>query len=105
MKKKVIKLAYHRNGISGLGFYVGIIKDEDNSKKVVIRFPDIDKESGAVVCAVLDIDLLNNNFIGMYEEKGNAWRGDHYSDIIDKAIKQREYDSNGLLVRPKRRNK
>lgn len=100
-KRKVIKLDFHRNGISGLGFYVGIIEDSDKSRKVAIRFPDIDNKIGNIICAVLDIDLLNENIIGMFEGKGNAWRGDHYNDIMDKAIKERtETDEQGLLIKP-----
>ena len=102
MKREVIKLDYHRNGVCGLGFYVGIIKDEDGSRKVAIRFPDIDQKIGNIICAVLDIDLLNKNIIGMFEGKGNAWRGDHYSDVMDKAIKIRtKSDKDGLLIKPK----
>ena len=104
MKREVIKLDYHRNGVGGLGFYVGIIKNDDGSRKVAIRFPDIDKKIGNVVCAILDIDLLNENIIGMFEGRGNAWRGDHYADIMDKAIKEKtETDKEGLLIKPKKK--
>lgn len=100
---KVTKLAYHRNGVGGLGFYVGIIKDEDGSRKVCIRFSDIDKKVGAIACAVLDIDLLNKDIIGMFEEEGNAWRGDDYSEVIDNAIKKKtEHGEKGLLKERKK---
>ncbi len=102
MKRKVIKLAYHRNGISGYPFYVCIIKDDDGSRKVAIRMPKLDDKTGNAMCFVLDIDRLNSNIIGMYEEEGNAWRGDMYTDIIDKAINQNtKITPENLHIKPK----
>ena len=80
---KVKQLAYHRNGICGTPFWVAIIEDEDGRDKVVIRFP------GECRCAALDIDLLEERKIAFGE---NSWRGDHYVDDIDAAIRAIEDD-------------
>lgn len=87
MTKKVTKLAYHRNGVSGLGFWVGIVKEEKD-RMLVVRFPkEADKETGGVVCAAFNIDLLNDNVI---EFAQNSYRGDHFNEIMDEAIAKRE---------------
>jgi hypothetical protein len=84
MQLELVKLDYHRNGICGQGFWVAIANETDEdgekSQKLIIRFPDVDKEVGAVVCSVLDLGLLNKRII---EFGRNSWRGDHYSDAMD----------------------
>jgi predicted 3-demethylubiquinone-9 3-methyltransferase (glyoxalase superfamily) len=84
---KVKQLDYHRNGVEGLEFYVGIVQDE-NREMLVIRFPkEADKETGSVVCAAFDLALLDKREIKFLN---NSWRGDHYHEIMDKAIQERE---------------
>ena len=85
--KKVTDLHYHRNGISGLGFYVAIVK-EDGRDMLVIRFPkEADRQTGNVVCAAFDLELLEKRDIVF---GSNSYRGDHYATLMDKAIEVRE---------------
>ncbi len=89
-KIKVTKIAYHRNGISGNGFYVVLFKDEQRNM-VGILFPEQDCNHYGVLCAVLDINLLANGIIGMFEGAGNAWRGDYYyHHLLDAIEKEKE---------------
>jgi hypothetical protein len=95
---KVLKLAYHRNGVGGAPFYVGIIKD-GRKKRVVIRFDDLDDVIGQVMCVALDINMLNENNV-----EDNALRGEYYVRAIDEAIEKRtEVNKRGLLVEKKRK--
>lgn len=79
---------YHRNGISGMGFHVAIINDEDKGRMLVIDFPD---DNGYT--AVLNLDKASKGNIYMYPEPGkpgtggNAWRGDVLGDKYREAIK------------------
>lgn len=90
-QQKLTDLAYHRNGVCGLGFYVGIVEEiEDGEKRqmLVVRFPkQADKETGGIVCAAFDIAKLAEQNIAFGD---NSWRGDHYHITMDKAIKERE---------------
>lgn len=83
---------HHRNGVGGLGFYVALITEPDNSHKVVITVPD---EPGATF--VLDVDALAAGNIYMHPQVGadgngvtgtgsNAWRGDHYREALHDKI-------------------
>ena len=77
-KVRVLEADYHRNGSVAEGFYVGIIEDEDGTRKLVIDFD----QKGYI--AVLDLDEAANGNIYMHRDGdregtgGNAWRGDHY---------------------------
>ena len=87
--KKVQEIHHHRNGVCGLPFYVGIVKEDDEGIKrdmLVIRFPNSDKEAGAIVCAAFDLALLDARNIRFAE---NSWRGDHYARCMDDAIATR----------------
>ena len=59
----IIQLSYHRNGVCGDGFYTGIIKTEDNERKVFTHFPDCNEE-GEIIhgdncrTAILDLEIL-----------------------------------------------
>ena len=91
--KQVTQLDYHRNGICGLGFHVGIVKETDDGETremLVIRFPkdEADKLTGMVVCAAFDLAKLDEREIRFFH---NSWRGDHYADVMDEAI-QAEHD-------------
>lgn len=86
--KTVMQFAYHRNGVCGQGFYVGIVKDEAGRDMLVVRFPkESDKATGAVHCAAFDLAQLDKREIAFGL---NSWRGDHYSDAMDEAIDARE---------------
>lgn len=88
--QKVIKLDYHRNGVCGQGFYAGIVDDDESGRMVVVRVPkddDGNEQAGGVLCFALNIDMLKD---GNVEFGHNSWRGDHYADVMDKAIKKHE---------------
>ena len=79
---QILEADNRRNGISGVGFYVGIVKDDKNGdRKLVISFED-DSEC---YTAVLDVDEAANGNVYMFPEGehrgGNAWRGDHYAPL------------------------
>lgn len=92
---KVTRLDYHRNGISGLGFHVGIVEEMGEDGKIremlVVRFlKEADKETGNVVCAAFDFAKLDKREIRFFY---NSWRGDYYSYVMDDAIEaQRKQD-------------
>ena len=101
MKRKIVKKDYHRNGICGEGFHVGIIKDDDGSSKLFVHFPNNDKEGymtkkGAVRTAILDVDLVGKKEISFGV---NSWRGDHYHDLIQDELIAREKDDVALLIK------
>jgi|TARA_A100001515_G_scaffold140230_1_gene135684 hypothetical protein len=88
MKRIVTKIDSHRNGVSGMPFYLGMILDDDGTKKLFITFPDYGEEgskeeervvSGSCRTAILDLDLLKDDVI---EFGQNSWRGDIYHDLI-----------------------
>jgi hypothetical protein len=86
---KVTALDYHRNGICGLGFHVGIVQDEDRDM-LVIRFPkDADGPAGGVLCTAFDLAKLRDHEIRFFY---NSWRGDNYSDLMDAAIERRRVE-------------
>lgn len=87
-RTNVLKVAWHRNGISGEGFHTALFTFNEGGKQhrmVAVRFGDAksDRKVGGVQCAVLDVDLLKKGVIEMGQ---NSWRGDHFVDAIDAAI-------------------
>ena len=86
---EIIQLSYHRNGVCGDGFYTGIIKTEDNERKVYTHFPD-SIEEGEIIhgdncrTTILDLDILKEKEDTRFGH--NSWRGDHYHDFIVSAI-------------------
>ncbi len=74
---KIIKQSHHRNGITGSPFKIGIIEDDDKSRKLIIDFDSNNKLNPFI--AVLDMDLLSKNII---EFGLNSWRGDLYEDLL-----------------------
>lgn len=83
---KFKSVAYHRNGVSGDGFYCAVAYDREAGGDMLITFfPKI----GQCACAVYRINLLPNiNFME------NSWRGDHYAGPMQKAIVEfdKQYD-------------
>lgn len=88
---KVRALDYHRNGISGLGFHVGIVEEIEDGKyreMLVVRFDrGADKETGNIVCAAFDLKQLDKRCIAFGQ---NSFRGDHYHQVMDEAILEEE---------------
>lgn len=83
--RRVTAIAYHRNGVSGEGFYVVRFQPyvasgvEDEMVAVVFDAP------GHV--AVFDLDKLAHGTIAFGE---NSWRGDDFEPELRKAIAARE---------------
>jgi hypothetical protein len=82
--------AYHRNGVCGEPFQAvtfDMMDDGEDSprKMLAVRFKDDKKDSDGFAApriAVFDVALLYEGIIEMTE--GNAWRGDRFSDKLDK---------------------
>lgn len=70
MKGKVVKAAFHRNGIAGDPFYVGIVRERGCDMLVVTFLSD------PLRTAAFDIELLGEGNIAFGE---NSFRGDQYS--------------------------
>jgi hypothetical protein len=87
MDIKIEKVAHHRNGISGNGFYVILFNwREDGATKTRNMIGIIFHDRGD--CAVLDVDETGKNNIEF--AMGNSWRGDHFEADLRKAIAQYE---------------
>ena len=88
MKITPISVAHHRNGVSGEPFHCVIFDEEEDrqtTRMLAVRFPDDEGEGYQNPrIAVFDIALLYESVIEFGE---NSFRGDHYVDDIDKAIK------------------
>lgn len=94
-EKKVTALAHHRNGVCGDPFYVALMdwNDTDDGKvrkMVAVYRPEVDGDSGwyktgcTTDIAVFDIDELAKGNIAF--AKGNSWRGDHFIEVVHKAV-------------------
>lgn len=94
----VVEADHHRNGVSGEGFYVGVVAEANESHKLVTWFPEYDEDGELIQwqtrIAVLDLDKAATGNIYMHpegeHEGNNAWRGDHYGaearalkDVVD----------------------
>ena len=88
MKIQPISVAHHRNGVSGEPFHCVIfdkIEHGETIRMLAVRFPDDEGEGYQNPrIAVFDIALLYESVIEFGE---NSFRGDHFVDDIDKAIK------------------
>ena len=92
---------WHRNGVAGSGFYVGIVKDPIEGRMLVIDFGSDDPEANdyETCVAVLNLDEAARGNIFMHARPevensgGNAWRGDRlgaeYTPLM--RAKQDEY--------------
>jgi len=93
MKISNTQVAYHRNGVAGIGFYVVTFtwKDPDTRKPrhmVATVFP----KRGEV--AVLDIDETTKDNIAF--AKGNSWRGDDFEEALHQAIAEHDEEQNAF---------
>lgn len=83
MTLQVQELAYHRNGVSGEGFYVirFLFNPDDegieNFLAVVFDTPG--------QCAVIGLDRISTQ--GVKFAGGNSWRGDWFESELREAIK------------------
>lgn len=79
---KVTKVAYHRNGVGGIGFYVVLFENQENGDRLRYFVATIFPEQGAV--SVLDIHETESGNIEF--ANGNSWRGDYYESRLRDAI-------------------
>lgn len=88
MNIKPLKVAYHRNGVGGEPFHCVLFDNEEDGKTtrmLAVRFLDDEGEGYQNPrIAVFDIALLYESVIEFGE---NSFRGDHFVDDIDQAIK------------------
>lgn len=75
MKLKITEASWHRNGVSGVGFYAILFDDIDERRKMIASLFD---KSG--YCAVYDVAQLAEGNIAF--ARGNSWRGDHYEQAL-----------------------
>lgn len=79
---KLEKVAFHRNGVCGTGFTIGISKchvDGDPNEKrnmLIVQFDPQNCSKDLMQTAVLDLDLLKKEIIAFGE---NSWRGDRFA--------------------------
>lgn len=101
MKNSKLKaIDYHRNGVSGMGFHVLIVKNEGRDM-LVVRFPkESDKDAGGVLCAAFDLAKLDERNIAFFE---NSWRGDHYADLVDPMIDASDFEDHQSTIRHRER--
>lgn len=83
----VIAADYHRNGVGGVGFFVGLVDDPDGGRMLIITFGGDDDE---MYTAALNVDQAAAGNIFMFPTDGvgggNAWRGDRYAATYRQAI-------------------
>lgn len=78
--KRIIQVAYHRNGVSGEGFHaVRFEADEVKGEMVAIVFKE------PYHCAVLNVEMLSDPECGV-KFGANSWRGDRYERELREAI-------------------
>lgn len=76
---EIHQVAYHRNGVSGNGFYAVEFTDTANGRMIASVF----EERGNV--AVFCVDKLKKYGI---QFGPNSWRGDYYEPALREAIKE-----------------
>ena len=102
MIRRVISVAYHRNGVTGWPFYVVLFeyRDEDGKMRrmmATVSVTDADAHASKMVhaaqqdrvVAVVDIDRAAAGAIGqsLEEKYANRWRGDHFQRDLELAIR------------------
>jgi hypothetical protein len=75
-------IKWHRNGVSGMGFYVVAFEDQemDNNPMMAIVYEEPHH------CSVIGLHLLQRGDFG----RENCWRGDQYEPMLRRAIKAHE---------------
>ncbi len=88
MKLTIEDIQWHRNGISGEGFYAIIFTDPDEGRMVATLYDEVG------YCSVLHIEKLSNPTIGV-RFGTNSWRGDYYEDTLRSEVEK--WNSSGRL--------
>ena len=79
---KVTKVAYHRNGVCGIGFHVVLFESQEKGDRLRHFVATVFPEQGAV--SVLDIHETEAGNIEF--ANGNSWRGDYFETKLRHAI-------------------
>lgn len=80
MKLKIESCSWHRNGISGIGFYAIIFMDKEYGRMVASLF---DEPGFCSVYLIEELDKGNIEFA-----RGNSWRGDEYEGALRPLVKK-----------------
>jgi hypothetical protein len=91
MKIKVTDIDYHRNGISGEGFWAVAFDWKDDDKQLRHMVAAVFDRPGQV--AVLDAEMASE---GNVTFGSNSWRGDHFENDLRLAIA--EYEKDAMLL-------
>jgi hypothetical protein len=86
MTIEIRDVAYHRNGIAGLPFFVVLFNDTDEGMFNQVATIDEDGTDCRVINAGL---IVTAGEIGTRHM--NKWRGDYYLHKIKEALQDREY--------------
>lgn len=97
MDLNIQEIAYHRNGVGGLGFYaIRFQWKPDDSTKLENFLATVFDDAGA--CAVIGLDRIETQ--GVAFAGGNSWRGDNFESELRKAIENTSELSGGVRVGP-----
>lgn len=89
MNLQIEEVAYHRNGISGEGFYVVLFRFVEDVKIAAESRPMMAVLFSAPgQCAVLDREQSRRGNIAF--AVGNSWRGDRFEPALREAIAEFE---------------
>lgn len=90
MSYEVLHADYHRNGVGGAGFFVGLVHDSEEQRDFLVTwFPQYEEDGDTLQkfqenIAVIDPAQAATGNVYMHptgdQPGGNAWRGDHYGD-------------------------
>lgn len=89
------QVAYHRNGVSGEGFWAVVFTDPEQAyagRFLATIFGDEDPKGEFYNCstAVISLDLAVQGDIGV-KFGANSWRGDHYDAMLRVGVERWEY--------------
>ena len=99
MRIKTDKTSYHRNGVSGKGFWVVMFTANGDADCKGRRFVGVVFDAPRTV-AVFDVDMLAAGNIEF--AKGNSWRGDNFEPHLRGIIHNWEesYSDPGEALEP-----
>lgn len=84
------KMAYHRNGISGVGFHVAVFVDHNPDEgKAMMMLGILFDNADECYCCVFSLKKLAESNIAFGD---NSFRGDHYVDMMRAWAE--DYDNN-----------
>ena len=93
MSIKIKQIGYHRNGISGNGFYVVLFEDNKAQPDATFMGTLFDEDGS---CAVVCLDMIPE--CGIEFAAGNSWRGDCFEASLRAACKH--WTDNGGPLKP-----